>query len=169
MSSFLNKLFKGFIRSAVNQVGRDGGRVVSNKVYKDNHSIPIRNVNNNQEIWDIQNPTISKIDSDSSNDDNIHLINRNQLISKGFQPELFSNSFLSNFFVLIGSFATLLIYPVSIVTAVYWFYLGLKNLLKTTIPFYRIEKVPIYKQDKRYSEGKRIEGHKEKKYIQKLP
>ena len=42
--SFLKNLAKGFIRSGVNQVGRDGGRVISNQVYGDKHSIPIRNV-----------------------------------------------------------------------------------------------------------------------------
>lgn len=40
--SFFGKLAKGFIRSAVNQVGRDGGRVISNQVYGDSHSTPIR-------------------------------------------------------------------------------------------------------------------------------
>lgn len=44
MGSFINELAKGFIRSAVNQVGRDAGRVVSNNVYGDAHSIPHRNV-----------------------------------------------------------------------------------------------------------------------------
>ena len=32
----------GFLKSAINQVGRDMGRVVSNAVFKDRHSIPIR-------------------------------------------------------------------------------------------------------------------------------
>lgn len=32
----------GFLKSAINQVGRDMGRVVSNSVFKDRHSIPIR-------------------------------------------------------------------------------------------------------------------------------
>lgn len=41
-SSFLGQLGKGFLRSAVNQVGRDGGRVISNQVYGDAHSTPIR-------------------------------------------------------------------------------------------------------------------------------
>lgn len=41
--SFINSLLKGFIRSAVNQIGRDGGRVVSNKIYKGKHYIPIQN------------------------------------------------------------------------------------------------------------------------------
>ena len=44
MGSFINGLAKGFIRSAVNQVGRDAGRVVSNNIYGDAHSIPHRNV-----------------------------------------------------------------------------------------------------------------------------
>ena len=44
MGSFINGLAKGFVRSAVNQVGRDAGRVVSNQLYGDAHSIPHRNV-----------------------------------------------------------------------------------------------------------------------------
>lgn len=44
MGSFINGLAKGFIRSAVNQVGRDAGRVVSNNIYGDAHSVPHRNV-----------------------------------------------------------------------------------------------------------------------------
>lgn len=44
MSDFLGSLAKGFIRSAVNQVGRDAGRCVSNGVYGDRHSVPYRNV-----------------------------------------------------------------------------------------------------------------------------
>lgn len=44
MGSFINGLAKGFVRSAVNQVGRDAGRVVSNNIYCDAHSIPHRNV-----------------------------------------------------------------------------------------------------------------------------
>lgn len=40
--SFFNTLLKGFVRSAVNQVGRDGGKVISNQVYGNRHSTPIR-------------------------------------------------------------------------------------------------------------------------------
>jgi hypothetical protein len=42
MSKFVKQLAKGFVRSAVNQVGRDGGKVISNKVYGDKHSRPVR-------------------------------------------------------------------------------------------------------------------------------
>lgn len=42
--SFASNLAKGFIRSAVNQVGRDGGKVVSNALYKGRNYTPIANV-----------------------------------------------------------------------------------------------------------------------------
>jgi hypothetical protein len=44
--SFLGSLAKGFIRSAVNQVGRDGGKVISNNVYGNAHSTPVNSFNN---------------------------------------------------------------------------------------------------------------------------
>lgn len=39
--AFLNDLAKGFVRSAVNQIGRDGGKVISNQVYGNQHATPI--------------------------------------------------------------------------------------------------------------------------------
>lgn len=50
MSDFIGSLAKGFVRSAVNQVGRDAGRVVSNGVYGNRHSIPVRNVSGNERV-----------------------------------------------------------------------------------------------------------------------
>ncbi len=46
MGNYLSNLGKGFVRSAVNQVGRDAGRVVSNQTFGDAHSTPIRGVGN---------------------------------------------------------------------------------------------------------------------------
>lgn len=43
---FAKNLGKGFVRSAVNQVGRDYGRTISNDVFGDRHAIPHRSVNN---------------------------------------------------------------------------------------------------------------------------
>ena len=42
---FGKNLAKGFVRSAINQVGRDGGKVISNQLYGDAHSVPHRSVN----------------------------------------------------------------------------------------------------------------------------
>lgn len=38
----MNSLCKGFIRSAVNQVGRDYGRTISNQIFGDAHATPVR-------------------------------------------------------------------------------------------------------------------------------
>ena len=38
----MNSLCKGFIRSAVNQVGRDYGRTISNQIFGDSHATPVR-------------------------------------------------------------------------------------------------------------------------------
>jgi hypothetical protein len=46
--AFLNNLAKGFIRSAVNQVGKDGGKIISNNIYGNNHSTPINLVRNSE-------------------------------------------------------------------------------------------------------------------------
>jgi len=46
-SSFMGQLAKGFVRSAVNQVGRDYGRTISNQLYGDAHSVPVRSAGNN--------------------------------------------------------------------------------------------------------------------------
>lgn len=45
--AFISNLAKGFVRSAVNQVGRDGGKVISNQVYGNSHSSPLNMVSNN--------------------------------------------------------------------------------------------------------------------------
>ncbi|MCK6144816.1 hypothetical protein [Prevotella intermedia] len=44
---FAKNLGKGLIRSAVNQVGRDAGKVISNQLYGNAHSTSHRIVNNN--------------------------------------------------------------------------------------------------------------------------
>lgn len=34
--------FETFVNAAVSQVGQDGGRVISNKIYGDGHAMPVR-------------------------------------------------------------------------------------------------------------------------------
>jgi len=49
--SFLTQLGKVFIRSAVNQVGRDGGKIISNQIYANKNSINTMNVSNSNQIF----------------------------------------------------------------------------------------------------------------------
>lgn len=63
---FAKNLGKGFIRSAVNQVGRDAGKVVSNQVYGDAHSTPHRIVDNKTIHNNEDNETAEYIKSHST-------------------------------------------------------------------------------------------------------
>nr|DAK51002.1 MAG TPA: hypothetical protein [Caudoviricetes sp.] len=63
---FAKNLGKGFIRSAVNQVGRDAGKVVSNQVYGDAHSTPHRIVDNKTIHNNEDNETAEYIESHST-------------------------------------------------------------------------------------------------------
>ena len=48
--SYLNNLAKGFVKSAVKQVGREGGKVISNQIYGNVHSKPLRTNSNDTAI-----------------------------------------------------------------------------------------------------------------------
>ena len=45
--SFATQLAKGFVRSTVNQVGRQTGNLISNNMYGNAHSVPYRNAGGN--------------------------------------------------------------------------------------------------------------------------
>ena len=43
--SFARQLGEGFVRSTVNQVGRQTGNVIANGIYGNAHSIPFKTIN----------------------------------------------------------------------------------------------------------------------------
>lgn len=146
--SFGKNLAKGFVRSAVNQVGRDGGRVVSNKAYGDKHSIPIRHVNEKGE---------HVTEGDQTTDKETVANNRADLLNEGYKPELFEGNFFMNFFAIIGS----IIIPV--LGPLYWLVMGVMNLFRTKTKFYKYDREAVIVSDKRYKTGTRQEGYKKVK------
>lgn len=52
--SLLSQLGKDFVRSAVKQVGRDGGKIISNHVYGDAHSTHVREIRSDEPISDVE-------------------------------------------------------------------------------------------------------------------
>jgi len=129
--SFLKDLGKGFIRSAVNQIGRDGGKVVSNQVYGDAHSIPIRQVGG-------QTTANYSTSAETEN-----LIKKKEYIGIKF----FWAILLSLFIPILGGLIVI--------------YRGFVNFNKNHTTLHRIEKQSIYASDRRYATGKRFEGYKE--------
>lgn len=140
--SFLNNLGRGFVRSAVNQLGRDGGRVLSNKVYGDKHSTPIRQ-GNSQSSSD-KTRTISAE----------NYVNREELTKAGFKPELFSQNFIGNSLTFSGAFLMPIIGPL------YLLFISFRNFFKKRTRFFKINQETVFVSDRRFKTGSRPNGSK---------
>ncbi len=115
--SFISNLTKDFIRSAVRQVGRDSGRVISNTVYKDKHAIPIRHVGNNNTNTSNNTTIYNNIDYST---DNL----RQELIGNGYEAILFESRFISNVLLLIVTFI------IPFIPCFYWLLVAFRDLRK---------------------------------------
>ncbi len=145
--TFFKNLAKGFVRSAVNQVGRDGGKVVSNKVYGNSHSTPIRIVDGISDQGQVK----------SINEPNTET--RGDLINEGYSPELLSSPIWVYFFLIIGSTILPAIGPF------YWIVSAIRNFFKSKVRMYTYIQEPTYVVDKRFKSGMRESGSKRvKKY-----
>lgn len=131
MGSFINGLAKGFIRSAVNQVGRDAGRVVSNNIYGDAHSTPHRNVSA----------------SDTGRKTSV-----GQVEDDGIQPIIPSVG-IAWFWGLVGLVFSIIGGVILLIVG----YRKLKN--KHTAYGWQYESQAIYVADGRYKRGERYDGH----------
>lgn len=131
MSSFTKNLAKGFIRSAVNQVGRDGGRVISNKLY------------NNKNYVLIQTPNC-----DPQMDHHIDSFKEDSMPNAVVKTKLGAGAII---LIILGLFA-LPIGPIAVL--IY----GIARYLKNTTKIVWTEKQPQYVQDRRYKSERRYIG-----------
>lgn len=127
--SFLGSLARGFVKSAVNQVGRDTGKVVSNNVYGGAHSTPIRNTtgNNYNEFKSNSNVTF-RTQTWNTGDDLLRYL-------------------ISFFFCLF----------IPVVGTLIVFIQGIHKLIKKNNTLFYSEPEPIRVPDRRYTLGYRIE------------
>ena len=140
--SFLNSLFKSFIRSAVNQVGRDGGKVISNQLYRGAHTTPVN----------LQSQL-----STTSTPSQPHTSTPNQY---QFLPLALADKLPLKIIAYI--ICTTLI---PFIGTLYVIYKGVLYSEKTTDEIYQIKDVPYGKPDKRYTSGVRILGYRKQKVI----
>ena len=146
----LNKMGKRFLRSAVSQVGRDGGRVVSNKIYGNRHAIRIQNVSSDSASPTLQSDDYTEYDVKDLNDK--YFEDRSFFVEEGFHsksPKLgWGYLILLTFLVLIPILGQILWIWALIVLG-----RGLGNSILTG----HIN-VPVHKPDRRYKEGVRYIG-----------
>lgn len=140
--SFGTQLFQGFIRSAVNQVGRDGGKVISNRVYGNAHSIPIRTARNELPIEYAQAETIEE---------------------RFLEPSFLSQHGIWYAFILIGCFA------ISPFAVIYFIANSIKYGLKRKGVVEITKKVENWATDRRLKEGKRFDGYSNKYFYLEAP
>lgn len=129
--SYLGKLAKGFVRSAVNQVGRDGGRVISNQVYGDAHSTPVRGTG---ELSQTPPPLTNQPYIETGNAEFVPTLSKELPL---WIVAIFLTCGLASFIA---------------------FFKGLHYFKKDTVTYkrYEVQQVPIY--DRRYKSG--IRGYK---------
>lgn len=156
MGNFISDLGKGFVRSAVNQVGRDGGRVISNAVYGDAHAIPIRGIyqsKNNQYFDDTTNEVVSPEEL------------RRRAEEEGFKVSVCKYKTSAKVvWYIISLFFSFILLP-SIVLFVF----GIKKFFQKHIFMCKKITSAQYTSDKRYKTGKRLNGYVEQEIKIKAP
>lgn len=158
MGSFMSNLAKGFIRSAVNQVGRDGGKIISNRIYGDAHSTPYRNTS-------FQNTHNDEVFYKEISPDEI----RQKAIKDGYTPVYSQTHWLVKilYFIFSTFWLAILFNGLPILAAIPSVILLCKGvskiLYKEEIKMQKIAPVAVYKQDRRYKTGERLIGYTNKK------
>lgn len=158
MGNFMSSLAKGFIRSAVNQVGRDGGKIISNKVYGDAHSTPYRNTSSPSTYKD--DIIYKEVSPDEM---------RKKAIEGGFTP-VYSQThwFLKILYVAFSAFWLATFFERAVIfgsiPAIILLCKGISKILnKNEIKMQKIAPVAVYKQDRRYRNGERLVGYTNQK------
>jgi len=125
-------LLKGFIRSAVNQVGRDGGRVISNSVYGNAHSAPV-SINHES----------GETGHSNQNSATAHLIKDKEYVA----VKLFWCAIISWIIPMGGG--------------LFFIYWGIATITAKTMKMYSVTSRPAYVADRRYASGQRPVGNKQ--------
>lgn len=164
--SFIESLAKGFIRSAVNQVGRDGGKVISNKLYGNRHSTPIHNVTVENGVYY----------NEQTNQPLSHIELREKINTEGYKTSYSVSGmgiFLKSFGYLLGVVCTLILLSVSpllgFMPSIIMMIFAILKLSNPSITVTKFDYVPIYVQDRRYKSGRRNAGTQRIKSTFQIP
>jgi hypothetical protein len=152
--NFLSQLAKGFVRSTVNQVGRDTGRVISNQIYGNAHSTPIKGVTCTDGVYydESNNTTLSEQEFSS------------RLRMEGLKIQYFAtHPLLKTFYFVLGLFVTIMVIELTniyyglippAVLVVVGFCKGMAAQYQMTVFYTR--PMSTYTEDRRYSTGRRV-------------
>lgn len=163
--SFINDLAKGFVRSAVNQVGRDGGKVISNQLYGDAHSTPVRYIEQQGSGY-IDTTSMKSLTPDEV---------RESLSETGYNLVFSSITPAAKvIYFFLGIFVSVMLSAMSPIFAFILpgvlTYKGIKKIIGSSkILAISTIMVPKVRHDKRYRNGSRMDGYVSKKVQYILP
>lgn len=149
MSNFLSNLLKGFVRSAVNQVGKDGGKVISNQIYGNNHSSPVN-------VTTTNNETGQQATDNTPNQENN-------------APFSFWHYAFKDYLLLKILLYYVLGFFIMILAPLYIILRGFEYSKRDYETIYTIQQVAVGKPDKRYNSGVRVTGYRNRKVAHNVP
>ncbi|MCF8245269.1 MAG: hypothetical protein K9J37_12675 [Saprospiraceae bacterium] len=165
--SFLQKLANGFVKSAVNQVGRDSGRVISNKIYGDTHATRVQVVESKEVFAPTALAELYQYDLVAKDGSVIHFSDESQLtegwIRSNFQPQVYESSFWANVFAFIGGAFLPILGPM------YWLIKSVSSFFRSKVVYTGIRIAPNLIIDKRFKEGFRQDGIRKEEITFFLP
>lgn len=156
MGNFIVNLGKGFIRSAVNQVGRDGGRVISNKIYGDAHATPIRGVALNN-----QNKYFDEITQEEINPEEL----RKRCEEEGFKPSICKYGIT----IKVIWYLIALMFSWAFIPSIVLFIKAFKKINQKSVYMRKAVTVANYVSDRRYKSGQRLNGYSSEAIEIKVP
>lgn len=118
MANLFSQLGKDFVRSAVKQVGRDGGKVISNHVYGDGHSTPVRGAGDSADYRQIESGKIVNLEERSKAESAGYVRGKLHNWGTGWRIVLFCMTFP---FAMAGSLFRILFAAILIIRAIYKF------------------------------------------------
>ena len=164
--SFIGNLAKGFVRSTVNQVGRDTGKIISNKIYGDAHSTPIRGIKSENGIFYDETDCVIE-------DKEFYKM----LYAQGYKRKFFTSGIFQKMFIWMFGLA---------ISSVIWgmwgkYYALIPSIVLILISILKIvdarknmyisinKEVPFYKSDLRCKDGKRFVGYRSEEIDSHIP
>lgn len=142
MGKFATQLAKGFVRAAVNQVGRDGGRVISNQIYNGQNYVPVAEVTPNQPMGAMPQ--------------------QHHTIPSGAYS---TTKQLSTGKIILFVILSLFLFPLGTIGV---FIYGVVKMIDKMDTIEWVEEVPQFVQDRRYKTGSRYAGNALVKHKQKV-
>lgn len=143
MASFTKQLAKGFVRAAVNQVGRDGGRVISNQIYNGKNYVPVAEVLPNQNMGTIPPPQQTAIPAGAYS----------------------TTKQLTTGKIILFVALSLFLFPLGTIGVLIY---GIVKIMDKMDTIEWVEEVPQFVQDRRYKTGSRFAGNALVKHKQKV-